>query len=84
MNQAQIQQQRFLQQQAHARQALFMGQNAMVNGMPMGMPINQMNPAQLAAFRQGIRPVRDVRTSTDMESLLTSSHRAPIRTNKQR
>lgn len=28
-----------------------------VNGMPMGMSMGQMNPAQVAAMRQQMRPV---------------------------
>lgn len=57
--QLQQQQQQYLHQQQQARQALMAQQvhNGMggVNGMPMGM--GQMNPAQMAAMRQGMRPV---------------------------
>ncbi|GKT57509.1 topoisomerase II-associated protein PAT1 [Colletotrichum tofieldiae] len=58
----QLAQQRLFQQQQQARQALmaqqaFNANMAGVNGMPMGMQMNPMNAAQLAAMRQGMRPV---------------------------
>ncbi|OLN86198.1 Transcriptional activator ptaB [Colletotrichum chlorophyti] len=58
---AQLAQQRLFQQQQQARQALmaqqaFNANMAGVNGMPMGMPMNPMNAAQIAAMRQGMRP----------------------------
>lgn len=60
--QLQQQQQQFIhQQQQQARQALLAHQlqhnMGGVNGMPMGMSMAQMNPAQMAAMRQGMRPV---------------------------
>lgn len=53
-----------LQQQQQTRQALmaqqaFQQNMGVVNGMPMAMQLNQMNPTQLAAIRQaGMRQVR--------------------------
>ena len=61
MHQLQMQQQHHLQQQQAARQALMAQQlnNGMgaVNGMPMGMNMAQMNPAQIQAMRQRMGPV---------------------------
>ena len=63
----QQQQQQYLQQQHQARQALLAqqlhGNMGGVNGMPMGMAMGQMNPAQMAAIRQGMRPVRTPRAA---------------------
>ena len=61
MQQMQQQQQIHLHQQQQARQALMAQQlhNGMggVNGMPMGMNMAQMNPAQIQAMRQRMGPV---------------------------
>ncbi len=61
--QQQLQRQHILaqQQQHQTRQALLMqqqqGMGVNVNGMQMGIPIGNMNPAQIAALRN-MRPVR--------------------------
>jgi hypothetical protein len=89
--QQQIQQQRMLQQQQQTRQALMAQQAAfqqnmgVVNGMPMAMAMNHMNPAQLAAIRQaGMRPVRVPATSDSLTALLIDIRSMPEHILKRR
>ena len=50
-------------QQAFQQQG--MGNMAMVGGVPMGIPVAQMNPAQLAALRNArMQQVQQVRFQT--------------------